>query len=319
MFQSSGCWVGVDVSKDWLDIVFGSTGKPFRASNNRPGFAQIVQQLRSTAVAGITVESTGFYHRGLAEALAEHGFPPSIVNPKQIKDYRKSGLKLAKTDQLDARLLARFGEERQPPVVFPRHASWQVLTDLVSTRSSFVVGMTRWKNRRKNPYLPAAVCAEIDAIIEMHTQTIARLTGQIASVIAADPELAHRDALLQSVPGIALVRSATFLAFVPELGTVPNEVLTSLVGLAPHADDSGQRTGNRYTRRGRGKVKGELFMLACTNRSAPAIVARRQRLIAKGKPALVADTAVARWVLTILNTMVLQDLRWEELDINRMP
>lgn len=317
MFQSSGCWVGVDVSQEWLDIAFGSTGTLVRAPNSPSGFTSVLQQLRSTAVAGIVVESTGFYHRGLTEACACTGFLPSIVNPKTIKDYRKSGLKLAKTDRLDARLLARFGEERQPPPVFPKSDTWQLATDLVATRAAFVASKGRWCNRRRNPHLPPSVRAEIDAAIIADAAAISRLTACIKDVIASDPVLAHRDALLQSVPGIAAVRSAILLTHLPELGTLPPETIASLVGLAPHADDSGKRAGVRYVRRGRGAVKGELGLLVCTPRAAPPIVARRQRFIDGGKPRKVADTATARWLVTILNRMVTDDLLWEELDMNQ--
>lgn len=317
MLQSSGCWVGVDVSKAWLDVVFRSDGIHMRVPNMSAGFREILRQLRSMTVAGIVVESTGFYHRGMVEALAQHEYSPSIVNPKHIKEYRKSGLKMAKNDQLDARILARFGEERHPPVMFPKQATWQQLADLVSARRDYVKGKGQWTNRRKNPHLPASVQNQADAIILNHDAAIVRLTAEIETIIAADPVLAHRSALLQSIPGIALVRSAVLLAYLPELGTLPNNVLTSLVGLVPHANDSGQRSGHRYVRRGRGAVKGELVLLVRTPRVAPNIVSRRRGFLDRGKPADCADVAVARWLLAIINTMVRDDLMWKELDINK--
>lgn len=317
MLSSSGAWVGIDVSKTWLDIVIGSRGKPFRVPNQLAGFTIFLDMLRSTAIAGIVVESTGHYHRGVATYLWDQGFPPSIVNPRQIKDYRKSGLKLAKTDRLDAQILARFGEERQPPTMFPRDTSLQLLTDLVSARLDHVTSKNAWKSRRRNPHLPPIVQQEADAIIAFHQETIKRLDRCIADVIAHDPVLAERDALLQSVPGIALVRSAIILACLPELGTLPSPTLSSLVGLAPHANDSGQRSGHRFIRSGRTHVQSTLVLFARTNRVHPIVRQRRQQLIARNKDHLVADVAIARWMITILNAMLTHHLRWEELNIVR--
>lgn len=317
MFCSSGCWVGVDVAKNHLDIAFSSSGKPFRVPNSPAGFSTFLQHLRSTDVAGVVVESTGIYHRGMAEALAAQGFLPSIVNPRQIKEYRQSGLKLAKTDRLDACLLARFGEERHPPTMFPRNATWQLLTDLVSARNDAVATKVQWKNRRQNHHLPAAILREMDDAIASYEAMITRLNALITQTIASDPVLAHRDAMLQSVPGIALVRSAIFLAFLPELGALPNEVITSLVGLVPHANDSGKRTGYRHTRNGRGAIKGELGLLVMTPRGNPAVIRRRQRFLDRHMTRKNATVAVSRWFLAILNTMVAQDLMWEELRMNQ--
>jgi len=317
MFLSSGCWVGVDVAKNHLDIAFSSSGKPFRVPNTPEGFSTFLHHLRSTDVAGIVVESTGFYHRGMTETLADHGFLSSIVNPRQIKDYRNSGLKLAKTDRLDACLLARFGEERHPPTMFPRNVAWQMLKDLVSARNDAVTTKVQWQNRRHNPHLPPAILREMDAAIAGYEAMIARLDVRIAHTIAADPVLAHRDAILQSVPGIALVRSATFLAFLPELGSLPNEVITSLVGVVPHANDSGQRKGYRHTRNGRGAIKGALSLLVMTPRGNPAVLRRRQQFLDRHMTRPNARIAVARWLLAILNTMIAHDLRWEELRMNQ--
>lgn len=317
MFSSSGAWVGVDVSKSWLDIAIGSKGTPFRVPNQPAGFTVMLDMLRSTAVAGIVVESTGYYQRGMTTYLRKQGFPPSIVNPRQIKDYRKSGLKLAKTDRLDAQLLARFGEERQPPTMFPRNDAVQVLTDLVSARWDHVVSKNAWGNRRRNPHLPATIHQECDAIIAIHEDAIKRLERCIKEVIADDPVLAERDALLQSVPGIALVRSATLLACLPELGMLPSGTLSSLVGLAPHANDSGQRKGHRYIRSGRTQVQREMVLFARTNRVHPVVREKRLQLIERGKEHLVADVAIARWMITVLNAMLTDHLRWEELDIVR--
>lgn len=317
MFSLSGSWIGVDVSQAWLDIAIGSKGKPFRVPNHVAGFTVILETLRSTAIAGIVVESTGYYHRGMATYLWEQGFPPSIVNPQQIKNYRKSGLKLAKTDRLDAQILARFGEERQPFTMFPRNESLQLLTDLVSARLDHVTSMTAWGNRRRNPHLPTLIHQEADEIIALHTEAIARLERCIAEVIASDPVLAERDALLQSVPGIALVRSAILLTCLPELGMLPSATLTSLVGLAPHANDSGKRKGHRYIRSGRSQVQSTMVLFAHTNRVHPIVRERRQQLIARNKEPLVADVAIARWMITVLNAMLTHGLRWEELDIVR--
>lgn len=295
MFISSGCWVGIDVSKASLDVVFGSSGSPFRVPNTPAGFARLLQHLLGTDVAGIVAESTGFYHRGVATYLWEYGYPLSIVNPKFVKNFRKSGLKLAKTDAQDARLLARFGEDRTPAVMFPKHGTVQVLSDLVSARQDHVQDKTAWQNRRHNPHLSAIIHQEIDACIQLQIACIARLEQVIAEVIARDPVLAARDALLQSVPGIALVRSATLLAFLPELGTVGNTTIASLVGLAPHAQDSGQKSGHRYVHGGRATVKGSLvFMAQSPQILHPIVRARRQRLLDAGKVSWEVAVSVAR-------------------------
>lgn len=318
MFTSSGCWVGIDVSKAYLDVVFGSAGSPFRVPNTPAGFAKLLQHLMGTDVTGIVAESTGFYHRGVTTYLWEQGYPLSIINPKFARNFRKSGLKLAKTDALDARLLARFGEDRAPAVMFPKHGAVQMLSDLVSARHDHVQDKTAWRNRRQNHHLPAIVHQEIEASIQMQVAAIARLEQTIAEVIASDPVLAARDVLFQSVPGIALVRSATLLAFLPELGTVGNATVASLVGLAPHAQDSGAKSGHRYVHGGRAVVKGSLvFMAQSPQILHPIVRARRQRFLEAGKMSWETAVAVARWLVTILNTMVTNNLKWKELDIVR--
>lgn len=315
MFSSSSQWFGIDVSKDTLDVATGSSGSTFQVPNTPKGFRQILRQLQGTPVAGIVAEATGFYHRGMTEYLGKKGFPPSIVNPKFIKRYRQSGLQLAKTDRLDALLLARYGEERTPQPQMPKTDALQQLADLLSMRTDHVVSKGQWQNRLRNPHLPAVVRQDALAVIAMHKDAIKRLEAEIAQVIANDPVLRERDGILQSVPGIALIRSATLLADLPELGILNRKQIAALAGLAPFSRDSGKSSGPRFIQGGRASVRSHLVLFARSRCVPEAVRAHRQRLVDRGKRKCVADVATARWFLCILNTMITQNLRWEEMDI----
>lgn len=313
MLVSGGSWVGIDVSRRWLDVCITSHGSPFRESNDLAGFTRIHQELQTQPVAGIVFEHTGQYSEPLWRWLRDAHFHPSLVHPNHISNYRKSGFGRAKTDRSDARLLAAFGEERHPRISRCRTATEQALHDLLHARRGLVNARMAAKQRMRASW--STELTQIHhAFLTSVTQQIRLLEQAIVRTIASDPTTQYRDDLLQSVKGIGLIRSALLIADLPELGTIDRKKIAMLVGLAPIANDSGQASKPRYTAGGRSQIRCELVMVARTPRVDPVIQAHRASLLLRHEQKVKSDTATARWLLTALNAMIRDGLRWEELE-----
>lgn len=316
MLVSDGSWVGIDVSKLWLDVCITSSGVPIRVANDRSGFTHIQQALQSQPIAGIVFEHTGQYSEPLWRWLRDVHIHPSLVHPNHISNYRKSGFGRAKTDRSDARLLAAFGEERHPRITLCRTETEQALHDLLHARRGLVNARMAAKQRIRASWSPELTQIH-HAFTASVTQQILLLEQEIARTLASDPQTHYRADLLQSVKGIGLLRSALLIADLPELGTIDRKKIAMLVGLAPIANDSGQSSKPRYTSGGRSLIRNELVMVARTPRVDPAIRAHRAPLLLRHQQKVKADTATARWLLTALNAMIRDGLRWEELECAR--
>lgn len=316
--HSSSAWIGIDVSSEKLDVGIGSRGKVFEVENSARGIAKLVRTCLGMQVAGIVVEPTGPYHRQLMHALWEADLPLTLVNAAWIKAFRGKAGKLAKTDFADARLLADYGEYHQPEPsrIVPKIE--QDLKELMSTRDDLVAHRVSLGNQRRAASVPRARAA-LERMIAHYQAEIADLDRVIDATIASSPELSHRRALLQTMPGVGRVTSAQLVTFLPELGTLNRRQIASLGGLAPMARDSGKKQGIRYVQGGRATIRRTMYMAALACGKNEALRSRKERLKAKGKPGKVVNIALGRWMLTMLNVMVRDGLAWHQLEQSQRP
>lgn len=308
-------WIGIDVCRDFLDVAFGSQGAYERLPNSRQGFLTIMQASQSGMFGGVACESTGIYHRGVLEFMHDHDCAISIIQPLFSKRYRESGFNLAKTDKLDARLLARYGEERRPKPAFAKSCSQRELTDILASHREHVAAKVQAQNRLRDAYA-TPFAQEMRRVSQLfHAAQIPIVDAEIARVIASDPVLAARDAQLQSVPAIALITSATILVGLPELGLVNRKKIGAIVGVVPYPIESGTRKRHGFVRGGRMDVRSSLVFAARSNRADPIVKARRQQFLETCDSTPEADIATAHWLLTTLNAMMRENLTWEELNV----
>jgi len=305
----SPVFIGVDVANAQLDWAIDGQKRPWRAHNTAAGIAALVAHLALLAPAKIVLEATGGFEGPLALALAEAGLPVLIVNPRQVRRYAQAEGVLAKTDQLDARVLAAFAATtRLEPRPMPT-AEQRTLAALVTRRTQLLT--LRQAERKRQPLADAAVADSLAASVAFFTAQLATLTTQIHACIAAAATLRAQAALLQSVPGVGPVVAATLLGALPELATLGPKPLAALVGVAPFNRDSGTHRGRRQVWGGRAPVRQALSMAALVaSRHNPVLRTFYQRLVAAGKPKKVALVAVMRKLLTILRAIVQQGRAW---------
>jgi transposase len=302
-------YVGIDVAKGVLDVAVGPTGETWRTTNTAEGISELVGQLGDRRPTLIVLEATGGFEGTLAAHLAAAGLAVAIVNPRQVRAFAKSLGRLAKTDRLDAQVLARFAEAVRPePRALPDEAA-QRLSALCARRRQLVEMLTAEQNRlgRANP----AVRPGIAAHIRWLRQQLADVDRDLGAIVRASPIWRQKDDLLQSARGVGRVLAATLLAELPELGTLNRKQIAALVGVAPLNRDSGTFRGKRCTWGGRAQVRRPLYMAALVaTRCNPPLRAFYARLLALGKPKKVALTACMRKLLVILNAMVRDNRRW---------
>lgn len=315
MKSSTGLWVGIDVAKRTLDVSVGEQEQVRQYPNTSTGHRHLIRALSQHQIAGIVLEATGPYHQVLVRALAEAGMPGAVKNPEWIAHFRRSDGKAAKNDRSDARMLARYGLEKQPtPTQLPT-ATERELQELVSARED-VVQMKTAEQQRKQVTSNAFVKAQLTERIASLTADIVALNQAIDAVMAADPVLAHRRSLLQSMPGIGPVISATLLAYLPELGELDRRQVAALAGLAPYDRDSGMMRGMRFISGGRARIRKAMYQAAITSHKNPVLEERRVNL-QRRKPHKKAIIALARYQLSILTVMVREDLRWEDTRVGQ--
>lgn len=317
----AGCWIGIDVSQDRLDYGCGATGKPAAVANTAAGQRKLLTLLRKHTVAGCIVESTGAYHRGIVEQLQAAGLPVTVVTPQVITWYRRSFGRTAKTDAIDARLLARYGEMHQPDPSRVPTQNERDLRALVSRREDLVSQLVAEKTRRTQCAPPSRLYPHLDEAVRICARQLAVLEQEIEALVASDAELAGRRARLRTVPGIGKVSSLVLLAYLPELGELDRKQLAALAGLAPIANDSGTHTGIRYCGGGRRAVRKAMYQAALTcvtHVSVASTVYRNQsREMHPHKGAKRALVAIARRMLVLLNAMVRDSLTWRETEIGQ--
>lgn len=319
--QQQPVFVGVDVSKDKLDLARHDLA-PVRTFDNTPdGVRQLVDHLRplGAALATVAVEATGGYERPAVDALLEAGLPVAVVNPRHVRSFARGLGRQAKTDAVDARVLADFARLAAPRLAERRSKGRTELGALVTCRRQLLHVRTEQRNRRQQTASPAALKA-IDAVLATLDQQVADLDEQIEALIASsEDDLGPPDRLLRSVPGVGPVLSATLLAELPELGRLDRRRVCSLAGLAPFNDDSGRFAGRRSIRGGRSAVRSVLYMSAVgAARCNPVIRAFADRLKSAGKAGKVVLVACMRKLLTILNAMVRDNLTWGQLDLVKL-
>lgn len=307
--MSNNRFVGIDVSRASLDGFVRPSGETWTAPNTPEGHALLATKLAELEPTLVVLEATGGVQRPVVRALGQAGVPVAVVNPRQVRDFARAVGRLAKTDILDAEILAWFGEAVRPDPQPTPDETMQHLADLVSRRRQLVEMAAAEKNRL------GTATPEIRPGIERHLRwlegEIEKLDQEIAQLERADPRWREREALLRSVPGVGPVLSATLLGCLPELGELNRKKIAALVGVAPFSRDSGARSGKRSVWGGRGNVRAVLYMGALTAvRCNPVLRAFYHRLLATGKPTKVALVACMRKLLVILNAMVKNNTPW---------
>jgi transposase len=301
-------WVGIDVAKGHLDVAIEG-GRHWRVPNEERGITALVRQLQEVRPHLVVLEATGGYERGVTAAIAEGGIPVAVVNPRQVRDFAKATGVLAKTDVLDARVLARFAATVQPAPRGLADAQAEELRDLLTRRRQVVGMLTAEKNRLKQA--TRLVRERIKEHITFLEAELDQSTRDLDGLLQGSPLWRAQEDLLQSVPGIGPVASVTLVAALPELGRLSRKEIAKLVGIAPLNRDSGRRQGHRMVWGGRAEVRAVLYMATLVaTRHNPIIRTMYQRLLAAGKPKKVALVACMRKLLVILNAIVKHQVPW---------
>jgi transposase len=302
--------VGIDVSKNTLDIAVHETGETWSSNNDSPGGAALAAKLKQLKATSIVLEATGGFETLVTATLSAADLPVIVVNPRQVRDFAKATGQLAKTDRIDCGVLAHFAAAIDPPVRPVKSAETQHLEALLARRRQIVEMLVAEKNRLANNH-DRAVVKDLNAHIAWLERRLKSSDDELQRVLKASPAWRERDDLLRSVPGVGPVLSLTLLAQLPELGQLNRREIAKLVGVAPFNWDSGQWRGSRHIWGGRATVRSPLFMATlCAIRINPTIKYFYRRLIAAGKAPKVAITACMRKLLTILNVMVKTQTSW---------
>ena len=314
----SPVFVGIDVSKDRLDVFIGGGDQQppqgFEISNDASGVAQLIERLRTLPVKLAVLEATGRYERRCAADLLQAGIATAVVNPRQVRDFARSQNRLAKTDKLDARLLAEFARVIAPRPRQPQNAEQGALRDaleqLLARRRQVIEMLTMEQNRQKQ-LDQKLVARHLKKTIRLLDQQREALDRQIAQLIEDDDDWRGRSEIIQSVPGVGPATASALIATLPELGKLNRQEIAALAGLAPFARDSGRFRGKRMIFGGRRVVRQSLYMAAVVARRFNPVLKRfADRLEKAGKPFKVLITACMRKLLTILNVMVKTGQKW---------
>ena len=302
-------YVGIDVAKEQLDIAVRPGDEQWSVPNEQEGIVGLVRRLEELEPALVVLEATGGLELSVTAAMAAAEVPVVVVNPRQVRDFARATGQMAKTDRLDARVLAHFGEAVQPtPRPLP-DAQAQALASLMTRRRQVVAMLTAEKNRLHTARPP--VRQQILRHIAWLQESLTKLDADLGETLRHSPLWRERDNLLQSVPGVGRVLSLTLLVELPELGTLDRKQVASLVGVAPLNRDSGTLRGRRTVWGGRARVRAALYMgTLVATRYNPVIKAFYQRLCAAGKAKKVALTACMRKLLIILNSMLKHRTQW---------
>ena len=304
-------YVGIDVSKGHFDIAARPTGKVWRVGNSDAEIRRLVPELKALKPALVVMEATGNLEMPLAGALQVAGLPVRVVNPRQARDFARSTGKLAKTDSIDAQALALFAESVKPkPRPLPDEQAQQ-LSAVLTRRSQLVEMLTAERNRLNRARPP--VRPQVQAHVNWLKRELSKLDDDLTSTIKDSPIWRPKDRTLKSTPGVGKVVSFTFLADLPELGTLNRKQAAALVGVAPLNRDSGLFRGRRTVWGGRARVRSALYMATLVGtRHNPVIKAFYHKLCSAGKPKKVALVACMRKLLLILNNMMRNGTLWDE-------
>jgi transposase len=306
-------YAGIDISKGRLDVHIKPSGSSFTVPGTEEGLRELVSRLEAEGgtVAAVVMEATGGLERLAAAFLSSHRVPVSVVNPRQVRDFARATGRLAKTDAIDAAVLARFGEAVKPRLTTVPDEAEKAFSELLGRRRAVVRMLTAEKNRLEQ-VVTAAVKARISSHIIYLEQEVADLDQELAAKVEESPVWRVREELLVSVPGIARNTAFVLMSEIPELGGMDRRSVAALAGVAPMSNDSGKMRGKRTTRGGRKEVGNALYMATLSAvRFNPPLKAFYSRLLAAGKPKKVAMVACMRKLIILLNSLLAQGRKWQ--------
>ena len=306
--------VGIDVSKDKLDIAIRPSQDVFSTSRDAAGLDALIARLTPLSPVAVAVEATGGFETVVAASLAAAGLPVVVVNPAQVRSFAQALGKRAKTDPIDAMVIAHFAEAAKPDIrPLPDEAA-RLLSDLVARRRQ-IIGMIVAERQRQRRLVEKRMQKSIARLLKALEKELSALDQDIDEAVRGSPAWREKEDLLVSVPSVGPVIARTLIAELPELGRLDRKRIAALVGLAPWTRQSGRWKGKSFIGGGRSSVRAALFMGALVAaRTNPVLRAFKQRLIDAGKPKLVAIIAVARKLLTILNAVLRDKKPWREVD-----
>jgi transposase len=310
--MASLCAAGIDVGRDFFDVGVEPAGRVFRTVNGPKGVQAVVERLKREGVGRVVLESIGGYAQPLVRALAQAGFQVGVIDPKRIRALRIAEGKKAKTDRLDAKLIARFAlimtDAARPA---PSAKAFEIRA--LSTRRRQLVEMIAMEKVRLKQTLDEAVAASCRQIIALLSEERAKVESLLQAELLSNASGAERSSLLQTIPGIGPAISMTLMADLPELGGLDRKAVASLAGLAPHPNQSGTRTGQAHIAGGRPCVRAALYMAAINAvRSDNGFRREYQAMRLAGKPAKVALVAIARKLVVAANGMLKAHRPWEK-------
>lgn len=309
MMHTAPVFVGIDVAKDRLDVHVRPLDQGFVVSNDATGHGELIARLRALRSKRIVLEASGGYERAVFIALTEAGLVAAIVNPRQVRDFARASGKLAKTDRLDAAVLAHFAETFTPPALPGRDPVADEIGQYVTYRRALQAELVALKNQLHHLDVPALAARAHKRILALESERD-ELDAAIQALVRRDREKHALYTLLTAVPGVDPVLAATLIANMRELGTIGRRQAASLIGVAPFNDDSNRRHGRRTIAGGRADIRSVFYMAAvAATRCNPPIRDFYKRLRAKGKPAKLALTACMRKLVVILNAKVRDHLR----------
>lgn len=299
--------VGIDVSKNWLDVVMGS--ESLRVANDGEGLTELLSRVRDVGAQVVVMEATGGYETQAATAIAGAGLRLAVVNPRQVRDFAKATGRLAKNDRIDAHVIAAFGQAVDPQIVCLPDEETLELQGLVARRNQ-LVGM-RVQESNRLTLMKGAMRKQIKAHIAWLDKAIDEVNTDLTARLRTSAAWREKDELYRSMKGIGPITSGTLMAGLPELGALDRRSIAALVGVAPFNCDSGKFHGRRTIWGGRAHVRHILYMAATSAiRFNPIIKEFYERLIGRGKPHKVAMVACMRKMLTILNAMARTNTPW---------
>jgi len=311
MENAVNAFIGIDVSKESLDVCALPDGKPMTLGYSEDGLDQLLRQLPKPGTCLIVCEATGGYQRTLVSELTGEGHLVAVVNPRQVRDFARAIGVLAKTDRIDARVIALFAQQVQPRPKAKTSENMVELEQLVARRSQLVQLRAAEKNRAKMSHTET-VRKSIEHTIAFLTEQIKQIEAQIEKLLESEDQWRGKADLLKSVPGVGTVMAAILLAQLPELGMLNRREIAALVGVAPFNRDSGRMRGKRSIWGGRASIRRTLYMATLTARRNNAVIREfADRLAAEGKAYRVVMTACMRKLLVILNSMVKKNSHWE--------
>ncbi len=305
-------FIGIDVSKSQLDVRAHVSEATMVVENAQAGLEELIEWLKAVEPELVVMEASGGYERLCAAMLTQAGFAVAVVNARQVRAFALASGVLAKTDRVDARVLAHFAAAIRPAGQPLADEQRQLLDELMGRRRQ-LVGMMVMEKNRLGQARDRRVRRDIKSLIEILEKRIGVCDGELQQLIQASPVWRAQEDLLRSFKGIGPVNARTLLIELPELGKLNRKKIAALVGLAPIAHDSGKHRGRRMIAGGRGQVRCALYMAAISAIQANSIIrAFYERLRAAGKPGKVAITACMHKMLTILNAMMRNQTRWQE-------